>query len=69
MGIPRQVFRQEADVVDGLFHLFHPLPVAVEQVEIVQALRNDIFNGRPLIQGRCGILEYHLDLPDDFPVL
>ena len=69
MGIPCQMLRQQADVVDGLFHLLHPVPVILEEMEIIKAFGNDVFNGGALVQGSRRILENHLDLADHFPVI
>ena len=68
MGIPGQVLGEQADFVDHLLHLGHTVGLVFIQVEIVQALGNDIIHGGPLVQGGGGVLEDHLDIPDDLPV-
>ena len=68
MGIPGQVFRQEAHLFDHGLNPPDPVRLILVQMEIVQALGNDIVHCRPFVQGCGGILENHLDVPDHFPV-
>ena len=68
MGITGQVLRQQAHLINHLFHSPHTVGLVVKQVEIVQAFGDNIIHGSPLVQ-RCGrILKYHLNISDDLPV-
>ena len=68
VGVAGQMFRQEADLLDHVLHLLHPLGLTGVEVEVTQALGNDVVHGSPLIQAGCGVLEDHLDVADDLPV-
>ena len=68
MGIAGQVLRQQADLIHHVFHLSHAVGLVFEQVEIVQALRDNIVHGSPLVQGCGGVLEHHLNIADDLAV-
>ena len=68
VGIAGQMLRQQTDLVDHLFHLFHTVCFVLVQMEVVQALRNNVVHSGTLVQRSGGILEYHLDIPDHLPV-
>ena len=68
MGVPGQVFRQEAHILNDLFHLTNPVSLIFIEVKVIQALRDDILHRGPLIQRRRRVLEHHLDVPDHLPV-
>ena len=68
VGVPGQVLRQQAHLVDHLLHLLHAVRLILVQVEVVKAFGDDVVHGGALVQRRCGILEDHLDIPDDLPV-
>ena len=64
MGIAGQMLRQQAHLANHRFHLLHTIRLVFKEVEIIQALGNDIVNGGAFVQGGGGILEHHLDIPD-----
>ena len=68
MGIPGQMLRQQAHLVDNVLHLADPVFLVLVELEVVQALGNNVVHGSPLVQGSGRVLEHHLDVPDDLPV-
>ena len=62
------MLRQQAHFLHHFLHLPHAVGFVFKEVEVIQALGNDVIHGGPLVQGRGGILEHHLDIPDDLPV-
>ena len=67
--IAGQVLRQQSDVPDDLLDLGDAVLLILVQVEVVQALGDDVLNGGALVQAGGGVLEDHLDLPDDLAVV
>ena len=50
MGIAGQVLGEQAHLLDHLLHLPHPVGLVLKEVEVVQALGDDIVHGGPLVQ-------------------
>ena len=69
MGVPGQVLGQQAHVTDDLLDLGNAVFLILVQVEVVKSLGDDVFDGGALVQAGGGVLEDHLDLPDDLPVI
>ena len=62
------MLREQTHLLDHLLHLPNPVGLVLKEVEVIEALGDDIVHGGPLVQGRGGVLEDHLDVADDLPV-
>ena len=68
MGEAGGKLRQQADLMQGVHHLFMQVFLIFVEMMVQQALSNDILHLGALIQRSHGILEDHLDLTDDLLV-
>ena len=68
VGITGQVLGQQTDFLDHAFDLLNAVLLILEELEVVQALGNDVVDGSTLVQGSSGILEDHLNVTDDLTV-
>ena len=68
VGIAGEVLGEQAHLFDHGLHLLHPVRLVAEQVEVVEALGDDIVHSGPLVQRRRRVLEHHLDVSDDLTV-
>ena len=57
--------RQQADLMQGVHHLFVQVFLIFVEMMVQQALGNDILDLGALVQRSHGVLEDHLDLADD----
>ena len=62
------MLREQTDLADHILYLFDAIRLIFKEVEVVQAFGYDIIHGRALVQGSRGILEDHLDVPDNLSV-
>ena len=62
------MLRQQTNILNDLFDLADTILFVLVQVEVIQALGNNVVNRCALVQRSSGILENHLDIPDDFTV-
>ena len=63
------MLRQQADILKGLVNLCNPVLFILIQVEVIEAFRNTVLNGRPFIERGGRILEDHLNIADNISVL
>ena len=66
--ITREVFGEQTDFFDHLLDFCNSIRFVFEEVEVVKAFGHDIVDGRALVERCGGILEHHLDVPDDLSV-
>ena len=69
MRIPCEMLRKETDLLGDLLDLGHPVLLVLIKMEVIETLGDDVLDRGALVKGGGGILEYHLDLPDDFAVV
>ena len=62
--IAGQVLGQQADGLDYPFHLADAVSLVLVEVEVIEALGDDIIHRRALVQRGRGVLEHHLDVAD-----
>ncbi len=68
MGISGEVLWEQANLLNHGLHLFDAVRLVLKQMEIVQALRDDIVHRGPFVQRRRRVLEHHLNVSDDLSV-
>ena len=68
VGVTGQMLGQQTDFLDHALDLLDTVLLILEELEVVQALGDDVVDGSTLVQGSGGILEDHLDVTDDLTV-
>ena len=68
VGVTGQMLGQQTDFLDHALDLLDAVLLILEELEVVQALGDDVVDGSTLVQGSGGILEDHLDVTDDLAV-
>ena len=69
MRIARLVFRKKTDRLKHRIYLGFPVRFILVQMKVVQPFRNAVVNRRTLIERSGRILEDHLDVADNLPLL